>query len=179
MKYLIVLIAFLFMASCGNQEITIKKFENFGVSLNYPSNWSRIENEAVLFGITDYDLLEGSGSNILLLSTDTLESRYYGIKSFEQFANNLFQEQKKTDKKLLTKNLEEVYLNKTLCKKFSIQVEGNFSTLIQSTYLFDYNGSYYSLIITEPIEIESGKAEENQKILSSLALKNLEIKNLI
>ncbi|ANQ51774.1 hypothetical protein MY04_4438 [Flammeovirga sp. MY04] len=176
-NYLILLLSFYFF-SCDN-EITTLTFESVGVSLDYPSNWTEINDNSIDFGIADISLLEGGGSSILLQNTDSVQSSFYGIKTFEEYVDALYNTVLLDSNNLLTENLKDTYLNKTKCKRFSVEKEGKLTRLIQTTYLFNYNSKYYHLILTEPLDIEKDKHDENQKILLSLGLKNTDVNKLL
>ncbi|WP_281616479.1 hypothetical protein [Flammeovirga sp. SubArs3] len=178
MKYIILLLIFFQLVGCKKEDKTLN-FEHIGISLHYPSNWNRVENDHTIFGITNNSLFDGDGSNILLQKIDSVESSYYGTNSFDEYVNSLFEFQKTNNKLLISKKLEDVYLNKIPCKKFIAQKEGIFSTMIQTTFLFNYNKSYYNLILTEVIDLEDESLNRNRTILSSLELKNIESNTLL
>lgn len=170
---LFMLIFFIFQSCLEKEEVQMIDFNYLGISFQYPSNWKELDHSTVLFGIADNDLFQGSQSNILLVGMDSMELRVREIERFSEYYTGINYMLSQKENYKLKEPLESVDFNQVQCKKVVYElIDKNF---LQTHYFFEYRTSFYSIIVTEPID---GRIEETQKILSTFSLQKEEKEKL-
>ena len=133
------------------------------LSIEYPSDWIKIDNEELLLGIKKHDVIEAefanANPNIIISAIDTFGMKEYGHNSVAEYAAAFIEYQKEYNKKwTLTSDLDSIQINNVTLYTSSYDVESTYKltggTFMQHQTHFHFESldRYVLIAITVPAD---------------------------
>ncbi|PIB36683.1 hypothetical protein BFP72_15370 [Reichenbachiella sp. 5M10] len=146
-------------------------FEHPLLSISYPSNWTRINTEYAIFGVSKHKklntFLKTENPSLIITAVDSSSFAQEGVPNFQGFLDEFKSKQLDRENYSLLTDYHYETINGQILSVIQYHIHGANVDLVQSQYFLSHLEQYVSIMITHHYNSEG---HEVNQILQTLQL---------